>query len=70
MAHYVVRFMKDILGENGRHAEVCQRLLEVEAASKHEATEIAKQKFCEMERLHEWSLHADRVHVAESDFPS
>ncbi|WP_420133356.1 hypothetical protein [Rhodopseudomonas sp.] len=70
MAHYVVRFMKDILGENGRHAEVCQGLLEVEAADQHQATEIAKQKFCEMERLHEWSLHADRVHVAETKLSS
>ena len=70
MALYVVRYMKDILGENGRQAEVCQRLLEVEAADLHQATEIAKQRFCEMERLHEWSLHADRVHVAETKLPS
>ncbi|MBI5131209.1 MAG: hypothetical protein HZA66_17345 [Rhodopseudomonas palustris] len=70
MTRYVVRFMKDILGENGRHAEVCQGLLEVEAANSHDASEIAKRKFCEAGRLKEWSLHADRVHVAETDFPS
>jgi len=70
MARYIVRFMKDILGENGRHAEICQGLLEVDAANSRDATEIAKQKFCERERLKEWSLHADRVHVAETEFPS
>ncbi|WP_322516868.1 hypothetical protein SR870_04610 [Rhodopseudomonas palustris] len=67
MARYIVRFMKDILGENGRQAEICQSSLEVEAANSRDATEIAKQKFCQMERLNEWSLHADRVHVAETD---
>jgi hypothetical protein len=70
MARYIVRFMKDILGENGRHAEICQSKLEIEAPSSSDATEIAKRKFCEMERLKEWSLHADRVHVAETEFPS
>lgn len=70
MTRYIVRFMKDILGENGRHAEICQSLLEVEAKSTGDATEIAKKKFCELERLNEWSLHADRVHVAETEFPS
>jgi DNA-binding phage protein len=70
MARYIVRFMKDILGENGRQAEICQGLLEVEAANSRDATEIAKRKFCEKERLKEWSLHADRVNVAETEFPS
>ncbi|MFT4279290.1 MAG: hypothetical protein QM576_23330 [Rhodopseudomonas sp.] len=70
MARYIVRFMKDILGENGRHEEVCQGVLEVDAASTDNAIEIAKYQFCQKERLREWSLHADRVHVAETEFPS
>jgi hypothetical protein len=70
MARYIVRFMKDILGENGRQAEICQSSLEIEAANSRDATEIAKAKFCQMQRLKEWSIHADRVHVAETDFPS
>jgi hypothetical protein len=70
MTRYIVRFMKDILGENGREAEICQGTLEVEADNSCDATEIAKQRFCERERLQEWSLHADRVHVAETEFPS
>ena len=63
MARYVVLFMKDVLGGNGRALEICQRSLEVDASSESQATELAKQKFCETERLCEWSLHADRVEV-------
>jgi hypothetical protein len=53
--------MKDVLGGNGREIEICQRSLEVDALSEDQATELAKQKFCETERLREWSLHADRI---------
>jgi hypothetical protein len=70
MARYTVWFYKDILGDNGRHAEICQSLLEIEAANSGDATELAKKKFCEKERLREWSLHADRVVVTESIPPS
>jgi hypothetical protein len=63
MSRYVVRFMKDVLGGNGRQIEICQRSLEIDAASEGQATELAKLKFCETERLCEWSLHADRIQV-------
>ena len=70
MARYVVRFMKDVLGENGRQCEICQGTLEVDALDEGEATERAKQKFCKDQALHHWSLHADRIHVRAADFPS
>jgi len=35
-----------------------------------DATELAKKKFCEAKSLCNWSLHADRIHVREADFPS
>ena len=70
MSRYVVRFLKDVLGENGRETEVCQGTLEVDAASEDHAKELAKQKFCEAQALHDWSLHADRIHVRAADFPS
>lgn len=70
MSRYVVRFMKDVLGENGRQTEICQRSLEIDAANEGQATELAKKKFCETEALCEWSLHADRIHVKAADFPS
>jgi hypothetical protein len=70
MSRYVVRFMKDVLGENGREIEACQGILEIDAANEGEATELAKQRFCETQSLCDWSLHADRIRVETADFPS
>jgi len=63
MSRYVVHFMKDVLGGNGRQLEICQRTVEIDAPDEGQATELAKQKFCESERLCEWSLHADRIQI-------
>ena len=70
MSRFVVSFMKDVLGYNGRQIEVCQKTLEIDAPDEGEATELAKQKFCKSERLCEWSLHADRIQVKVADFQS
>jgi hypothetical protein len=70
MARYVARFMKDVLGENGHEAEICQRSIEIEAQNRGHATELAKIKFCETEQVKDWFLHADRVHIADAEFPS
>ncbi len=70
MARYVARFMKDVLGENGHEAEICQRSIEIEAQSRAHAAELAKIKFCETEQVKDWILHADRVRVADAEFPS
>ena len=40
------------------------------ASALTEATELAKQKFCETQGLSDWSDHADRMKVKEGDFPS
>jgi len=70
MPRYVVRFMKNVLGENGREAEICQGSLEVDASNEGQATELAKRKFCEAQALRHWSLHADRIQVKAAEFPS
>ena len=70
MSRYVVHFMKDVLGENGRELEVCQGTLEIDAASEGDAAELAKQTFCESQSLCDWSLHADRFQIKAADFPS
>ncbi len=70
MSRFVVRFMKDVLGEYGRQCEVCQGTVEVDAEDEGKATELAKQKFCQMQALCDWSLHADRINVKAADFPS
>ncbi|MBR1121913.1 hypothetical protein JQ628_10355 [Bradyrhizobium lablabi] len=70
MAHFVVRFMKDVLGGNGRQAEICQRTIEIEAPCLGDATELAKITFCERENVRDWMLHADRVQIADQTAPS
>ncbi|MGB9016545.1 MAG: hypothetical protein WCC77_02660 [Pseudolabrys sp.] len=66
MSRFVVHFMKDVLGENGREQEIRQCTVEVDAASKTEATQLAKQKFCETQGLSDWSDHADRMQVKKA----
>jgi hypothetical protein len=70
MARYIARFMKDVLGESGRVAEICQRSIEIEAPSRGLAAEFAKTEFCEAENVKDWFLHADRMHIANAEFPS
>lgn len=70
MSRFIVHFMKNVLGENGQEKEICQCTIEVDAASKTGATDLAKQKFCETQGISDWSNHADRIQVNEGDFPS
>ena len=70
MTRYVARFMKNVLGENGHEAEICQRSIEIDAPCVTDAAELAKTKFCESERVGNWLLHADRVNVTDAEFPS
>ncbi len=70
MSRYVVCFLKDVLGENGRETEVCQSTLEVDASSEGQAAELAKKQFCKAQELRDWSLHADRIQIKAADFPS
>ena len=69
MTRYVARFMKNVLGENGHEAEICQRSIEIDAPCVTDAAELAKMKFCESENVRDWLLHADRVHVIDAEFP-
>ena len=70
MSRYVVRFTKVVLGENGHEAEICQRSMEVDAADKLHAADLAKVSFCESERVKDWSLHADSVRITDAEFRS
>ena len=67
MSRFVVQFMKDVLGGNGREREVCQGELEVDASSEGQATEMAKVKFCQEQALCDWSVHADRIRIEAAD---
>ena len=67
MTRYIARFMKDVLGGNGHEAEICQRSIEIEASSSGHASELAKIKFCETEKVNDCLLHADRVRIADAE---
>jgi hypothetical protein len=70
MPRYVARFLKNVLGENGHEAEICQRSIEIDAPNLTDAAELAKAKFCETECVGDWLVHADSVHVIDAEFPS
>lgn len=70
MPRFIVRFMKQVLGENGRVSDVCQATIELEARDERDAERKAKDGFCSIHGTHDWSLHADRLTVAPTEFPS
>jgi hypothetical protein len=70
MSRFMVKFMKVVLGNNGKEQEVCQSCIDVDALDRGSAIVSAKQQFCQTEDLADWSLHADRIQVQEADFPS
>jgi hypothetical protein len=70
MAHFTVRFLKDVLGDQGQLCEACQRTIDVDARDAAEAAALAAQQFCELREIRDWSLHADRIDVQPADFPS
>jgi hypothetical protein len=70
MSRFIVRFLKEMLGENGQMSEVCQTTVELEAENEQDAERKAKAKFCDIHGTHDWSLHADRLKIEPADFPS
>jgi hypothetical protein len=70
MAHFVVRFLKDVLGDHGHLCEACQCTIDIDAPDEAEAALLAKKEFCELRAIQDWSLHADRIDVKPADFPS
>jgi hypothetical protein len=70
MPRFIVRFIKDVLGENGQVCEICQTVVELDAQNHREAEKTAKEKFCDIHGTADWSLHADRLNVDPADFPS
>ncbi|AND89911.1 hypothetical protein ACVIWV_003016 [Bradyrhizobium diazoefficiens] len=70
MSHFIVRFLKNVVGDRGQPCEACQLAIDVEADDGAEAALMAKQEFCELRAIRDWTLHADRVEVKSADFPS
>jgi len=69
-SRFIGRFYKQILGDNGRVDDVCQCTVELDAVNKDQAEAAAKEQFCGMHGVKDWTLHADRLEVTPADFPS
>ncbi|MGY4364031.1 hypothetical protein ACVW1A_000096 [Bradyrhizobium sp. LB1.3] len=70
MSRSIVRFLKNIVGDRGQLFEACQHTTDVDAHDEAEALRLAKQQFCALRAVGDWTLHADRVEVKSADFPS
>jgi hypothetical protein len=70
MSSYIVRFFKQVLGDEGQTCEACQASIDVSASSQDEAACLAKERFREQHGTRDWTLHADRIEIKPSEFPS
>ena len=70
MSRYIGRFYKQVLGDNGQVDDICQCTVDFDAIDKDRAEAVARQIFCNLHSIDDWTLHADRVEVKPADFPS
>jgi len=70
MSAFRVRFFKKVLGGNGHEVDACQYSFETLANTCAEAEERAKKALCEDHHLMNWTIHADRCQVQQTDLPS
>jgi hypothetical protein len=61
MPRYTATFSKIISNDTGHERKICQREFVVEAKSKATAAEAAKNRFCTLEGVPNWALHADEL---------
>jgi hypothetical protein len=67
---YLAKFTKNVLSDTGHQATITQRSFDVDARNREEATQLAKKRFCDLERIKDWSSHADNLVIEEADFLS
>lgn len=65
MPLYAVSFCKTVSDDTGHERKVCQRVVEVDADTRTLALVEAKQLFCALERISDWSWHADEIALHE-----
>jgi hypothetical protein len=70
MPRYLVKFVKQVLSDQGQNFRPVQRSFEIDAADRKMAAKSAERLFCEQQRVSDWTLFADEVIVGEADYPS
>lgn len=61
MPLYSATFYKTVSDDTGHERKVCQRIVNVEANTRSSALVSAKALFCGLERISDWSWHADEI---------
>lgn len=65
MALYRVRFIKTVSDATGHEHRMCQREFDIEAETREDAIEEAKDRFSSAEQSSHWSLRADTIEAQE-----
>jgi len=65
MPVYTATFYKTVSDDTGHERKVCQRVVEVEANTQASALVSARDLFCMLERIADWSWHADEIGLHE-----
>jgi hypothetical protein len=65
MAHFEVRFLKDVCNDTGHAGCVLQHVISLEAVDAGQARTEACALFCAHEKVGCWQDHADRVDIIE-----
>jgi hypothetical protein len=69
LTRYIVKFFKKVVA-HGHEVDACQYTVDTFASDRDEAMTLAQKEFCVAEGLANWQIHADRIQVAEAEFPS
>ena len=68
MSFFVVRFLKNVIGDGGQTSEACQGAFDADTPSKDEAARLAMEKFSAQYDTLDWTLYADRMEVKPADY--
>lgn len=63
MASFRVKFVNRLTSSDGHPFKTLQRIVRVRSHSPEEAIEIAKRRFERLERIADWTLHAQAVEI-------
>ena len=61
MPSFDVRFIKTVCDDSGHEHRACQAEFTIDAASPREAVQRAEADFCQLNRVHDWTMFADAV---------
>ena len=63
MPRFRVRFLKTVANDTGHESKICQREMEIEANDMEQAMARARERFCVLEGVSDWTLHAEAIEI-------